>query len=240
MNASGPEMTGLPSNLPPEHRVSRRRLILFFAVVVPVFLACLAVLFLRQYVPGAPTSQWLFMLQYELTRDTDRLLRDYHLDLARLNGGTTPPAVNKFLEKRLARPASAVEAYAILDFWGAQAGQEFDPSKYRVALFRATVIKVEILQERAPGLIVTHYDARWLLQLHIDAVEGDEAPFEAGSNVSFAIHSPSQLLGSEGIQSAGRQFYFRMLCRREPGSSWYFGAGDMAVSAPAPSPSEKE
>lgn len=53
---------------------------------------------------------------------------------------------------------------------------------------------------------VTHFDASWILTIAVDAA-APELPFTVGE-VSFAIHSPVQLLFTSAQEAIGKRYVF--------------------------------
>lgn len=53
----------------------------------------------------------------------------------------------------------------------------------------------------------THFDANWILTLTIDTADG-RLPFAARAEVSFAIHSPTQLLFASAEEAVGVPYGF--------------------------------
>jgi hypothetical protein len=59
-----------------------------------------------------------------------------------------------------------------------------------------------------PGMILTHFDPRFIVAVRVDAlVKGDPAEGWSGDKV-FAIHSPSQDLDCPYEEAAGKRFLF--------------------------------
>ncbi len=81
-------------------------------------------------------------------------------------------------------------------------------------IFTGIVAKVDPLGQREPTVYPIGVDPRFLLVLKVTSVEQSKSsPIASNQSISFAIHSPSRLLGTE--DPTGREFRFK--------ATWVFG-----------------
>ncbi len=81
-------------------------------------------------------------------------------------------------------------------------------------VFTGTVEAVELLGQREATVYPVGVDPKFLMVLRVNSVKQNRSsPITGGKSVSFAIHSPSELLGTG--DSAGREFRFT--------ATWVFG-----------------
>ena len=81
-------------------------------------------------------------------------------------------------------------------------------------IFTGTVKEVEPLGRREATVYPIGVDPRFLLVVQVNSIERNKSsPIARDENVSFAIHSPSLLLGTE--DPTGREFRFK--------ATWVFG-----------------
>lgn len=81
-------------------------------------------------------------------------------------------------------------------------------------VFIGTVTKLERLGQHSATAYPVGPDPQFLLVVQVHSVERDSsAPIEAGRSISFGIHSPSLLFGSE--DATGQRYRFRAI--------WAFG-----------------
>ena len=75
------------------------------------------------------------------------------------------------------------------------------------ARFAGTVLEccVRSRVTKPTTAFVTHFDARWILTLEIDAADAG-LPFAVGVHASFAIHSPVQLLHDPAEECIGKPY----------------------------------
>ena len=76
-----------------------------------------------------------------------------------------------------------------------------------VARFAGTVVdcRTRFTVEKPTTAFLTHFDANWILTLAVDAADPD-LPFAAGTEKSFAIHSPVQLLFDSAEECVGKRY----------------------------------
>jgi hypothetical protein len=79
--------------------------------------------------------------------------------------------------------------------------------------FTGTIQSVEI--GRAPEAIAVDFDARWLVRVDIQKLQGD-APFKVGGTQTFAIHSPSRFF--MGDAPVGKKITMRLT---GPNPQWH-------------------
>lgn len=79
-----------------------------------------------------------------------------------------------------------------------------------VGTFTGTVVdcRTRFQVKKQTTAYLTHFDANWILTLSIEAAAG--VPFEAGSETSFAIHSPVQLLFDAADECTGKRYSFEV------------------------------
>jgi hypothetical protein len=88
-------------------------------------------------------------------------------------------------------------------------------------MFTGTVETVEPLGHREASVYPIGVDPQFLLIVKVKSVEQNKrSPIASDQNASFAIHSPSRLLGTE--DQIGREFRFKATWRFGPGKgfSW--------------------
>ncbi len=81
-------------------------------------------------------------------------------------------------------------------------------------IFTGTVTQLEPLGQREATVYPVGVDPRFLLTVQVDSIEQNRSsPVTSDEGISFAIHSPARLLGTE--DPGGRKFRFK--------ATWVFG-----------------
>jgi hypothetical protein len=79
--------------------------------------------------------------------------------------------------------------------------------------FTGKVVSVEVAGKRRLPALVTHFDPRFLVTVHVLSVSDPNAPFRTGDYPAFAIHSPAQTFGA--ADPMGRTFTFQLTSIKE-------------------------
>ena len=94
-------------------------------------------------------------------------------------------------------------------------------------VFTGMVEQVELLGQQEATVFPVGVDPQYLLVVRVDSVEQNRSsPIAVNKSVSFAIHSPSRLLGTN--EATGRRFRFK--------ATWTFGPEPKRFSWLAASP----
>jgi hypothetical protein len=99
-----------------------------------------------------------------------------------------------------------VAALALAGLVGAVSGAGANPASHAMIEFTGKVTTVESLGARARTALVVDVDPRFVIVVHVRTVSGADAPFAAGDDQAFAIHSPTRLFASD--HPAGGTFAF--------------------------------
>ncbi len=103
-----------------------------------------------------------------------------------------------------------------------------DAGSAKTIIFAATVKSIDALERevltdsagRVKGIgiypragirtIVTHFDPRYALLVHVDSASEPDENLEPGTEVVFCIHSPTHQFATSAYQAIGKQYEFKL------------------------------
>lgn len=102
-------------------------------------------------------------------------------------------------------------------------GSEADGEAFNT-VFLGTVLDVRRLVRGAPVAVPVGTDPRYLVTVRIDAIRPGPSAVAPGTEVTFAIQSPTSLFGLSGLNEAaiGRQMKFTLFGERHEGRTWFY------------------